>query len=104
MKYLDHIITPLRAAGLISRVKGGYVLVRPLDEISCLEIINILEGSLAPAECVDNPDICDRADTCATIDVWREIKNTLEGLLEPLTLEDLVQRQKVNQFIPWWNQ
>lgn len=94
MKYLDHIITPLRAAGLISRAKGGYVLARPPAEISCVEVIKILEGSLAPVECVDNPDICFRADTCVTIDIWREIKKTLEGLLKPLTLEALAKRQK----------
>ena len=94
MKYLDHIITPLRGAGLISSVKGGYVLARPLDEISCLEIINILEGSLAPVGCVDYPNICTRSTTCVTIEIWRKIKNTLKGMLKSIALEDLAKRQK----------
>lgn len=94
MKYLDHIITPLRAAGLISRVKGGYILTRHPSLMNCMEIINILEGSLAPVECVDYPDICDRVDTCVTIDIWRKIKDAQEEILRSLTLEGLAKRQK----------
>ena len=94
MKYLDHIITSLRAAGLIGRVKGGYILTKHPSLITCLEVVNTLEGSLAPVECVDYPDICDRVDTCVTIDIWREIKDAQEKILSSLTLEDLGRRQK----------
>jgi Rrf2 family protein len=94
MKYLDHIITPLRASGLINRKKGGYILSRPPSQISCMEIINILEGSLAPVECVDNPDICERVESCVAIDVWRDLKEAQEKVLNSLTLRDLAERKK----------
>jgi Rrf2 family protein len=94
MKYLDHIITPLRVAGLINRKKGGYILSRPPSQISCMEIVNILEGSLAPVECVDNPDICERVEYCVAIDVWRELKKAQDKILDSLTLKDLVERKK----------
>ncbi len=94
MKYLDHIITPLRGAGLISRIKGGYILTRHPSLITCLDVVKVLEGSLAPVECVDNPDICDRVDTCVTIDIWRKIKDAQEEILRSLTLEFLAKQQK----------
>lgn len=94
MKYLDHIITSLRAAGLISRIKGGYILTKHPSLITCLEVVNTLEGSLAPVECVDYPDICDRVDTCVTIDIWRKIKDAQEEILRSLTLEFLAKQQK----------
>lgn len=94
MKYLDHIITPLRASGLINRKKGGYILSRPPSQISCMEIINILEGSLSPVECVDNPDFCERVESCIAIDVWRELKEAQEKVLNSLTLKDLIERKK----------
>lgn len=94
MKYLDHIISPLKAAGLINRVKDGYILAKSPDEINCKDIITKLEGSLAPVECVDNPDICDKSDTCVTLEVWGALKEKMEKTLEDITLKELAELQK----------
>jgi DNA-binding IscR family transcriptional regulator len=63
-------------------------------EIKLSEIIQLLEGSMAPVECLNNPDICDRSGSCATQDLWSEIKQAIDGVLDAVTLQDLVERQK----------
>ena len=54
-KYLEQILRNLKNAGiLVSRrgVGGGYSLTRPPERISLGEIIRVVEGPLAPLNCV----------------------------------------------------
>ena len=96
-KYLDHILSALRRAGLIKNIRGkggGYILARPASAITLKDIIEAVEGSLAPVECVDNPALCDRSAACPTIEVWRNVRDAVEGVLVATTLESLVELQK----------
>ena len=96
-KYLDHILSALRKAGLIKNTRGkggGYSLTRPASRITMKDIIEAVDGSLAPVECVDNPSTCDRIHTCATRDVWEKLKGAMEDVLEATTLESLTERQE----------
>ncbi len=95
MKYLGRIISNLKSAGLVSRCSDGYVLASAPEDISCREIINVLEGSLAPTECVDNPEICERVADCSVIGVWQRLKESWEEELENLTLADLAREQNL---------
>lgn len=97
LQYLEHLITPLITAGILRSVrgaKGGILLARAPQEIKLSEVIQILEGSIAPTECVNNPDVCERSSFCVTRDVWGELKKAMEGVLESTTLRDLVERHK----------
>ena len=97
LRYLEHIIGSLIAAGIIRSTrgaKGGVSLARPPEEIKLSEVVQVLEGSITPAECVDNPGICDRSELCVTRDIWDELKKAMNGLLESITLQDLLGRQK----------
>jgi len=96
-KYLDHILSALRRAGLIKNIRGkggGYMLAKPASTINLKEIIEAVEGSLAPVECVDDADLCDRSTVCPTIEVWRKLRDAIEGVLVATTLESLVESQK----------
>ncbi|MBD3413695.1 MAG: Rrf2 family transcriptional regulator [Candidatus Aminicenantes bacterium] len=95
MKYLDHVIKPLRENGYIERRKNGYMLSRPPEDINCLEVLNNVEGSLAPVDCVDRPDYCSQRNTCLTINVWRQLKNSMEEVLKGKTLKDLVDEKPI---------
>ncbi len=95
--YLEHLLTPLIAAGIMRSTRGargGVCLVRPPHEVRLSEIIQLLEGSIAPVECVNNPRICSRSQLCVTRDIWGELKKAMDGVLESTTLQDLVERQK----------
>ena len=95
--YLEHIIMPLIAAGIVRSTRGaggGVWLARPPEDIKLSEVISILEGSVALVECVDDPNYCPRHDFCVTIEVWRELKAAMNKVLEGKTVADLVERQK----------
>ena len=95
--YLEHLVTPLVAAGIMRSTrgpKGGVSLARAPEDIKLSEVIQVLEGSMAPVECVDNPGVCSRSALCVTRDVWGELKRAMDGVLESITLRDLVERQK----------
>jgi Rrf2 family protein len=100
LHYLEHIIAPLIAAGLLRSTRGAYggvSLGKPPQEIVLSEVIQVLEGSITLVECVDDPNVCSRADICVTRDVWTEVKKAMAGVLESVTLQDLVERQKDKQ-------
>ena len=102
MKYLDHIVSALRASGLVQGTKmrhGGYLLSRPPSRIKAYEVVQAVEGSLALVECVDDPEICHRAHLCVTINLWKKLGESMIQVLRDVTLEDLAkeQREKVEQ-------
>ena len=54
LSYLEHLVAKLRQAGLVSSVRGahgGYRLARPASEIAMLDVVEALEGPMAPMEC-----------------------------------------------------
>ena len=95
--YLEHLIAPLVAAGIIRSTrgaKGGIWLAKSPREIKLNEVVRLLEGSIAPVECVNDPEYCPRSEFCVTRDIWGELKKAMNGVLESTTLNDLVERQK----------
>jgi Rrf2 family transcriptional regulator, cysteine metabolism repressor len=95
--YLEHLIAPLIAEGMISSVRGargGIWLGKLPQEIKLSEVVGLLEGSTAPVDCVNDPKVCPRSDSCVTRDIWSELKKAIDNVLESKTLQDLVDMQK----------
>jgi len=96
-RYLEHLITPLITAGIVVSTrgpKGGITLAKTPEEIRLDEVIQLLEGAIAPVECVSNPDVCMRSRSCAAREVWDELKETMTGFLRSITIQDLMERQR----------
>ena len=97
-KYLEQIITQLSRAGLVKSARGaqgGYMLAKEPQEYTVGEILRLLEGNLAPVACVDDTkEACPRADECVTMEVWREIKDAVNKVVDNITLADLVEQQR----------
>ena len=97
LPYLEQLVTPLIAAGLVKSTRGtrgGVSLARLPSEIRLSEVVRALEGSLAPVECVNDPTLCHRSDGCVSRDVWREMLEAMMQVLDSMTLQDLVERQQ----------
>ena len=97
LRYLEQLIPPLIAGGIVRSTrgpKGGVSLAKTPGEIKLSEVIRFLEGSVAPVECVSNPETCPRSDLCITHEIWSEIQKAVNGVLGSITLQDLVERQK----------
>ena len=97
LPYLEHLIAPLIAAGLVKSTRGargGVSLLKPPSEIKLSEVVQLLEGSITPVDCVNNPALCHRSALCVTRDIWVEMKEAMSQVLDSTTLQDLVERQK----------
>ena len=96
-KYLWHLIPPLKNAGLITSVRGahgGYSLSRPPAQITLKDILLAAEGPISFVSCVGDPAACKRSEICGTKDIWSELSEKFLQILESVTLEDIVEKQK----------
>lgn len=98
LKYLEHIMSALVQQDLVKSTKGskgGYSLTQPPSHYSLGQILRALENDLYLVPCLDeklNP--CKRVDRCATVEVWKLIQDTIDELIDNLTLLDLLQMQQ----------
>ncbi|HWJ03191.1 MAG TPA: Rrf2 family transcriptional regulator [Verrucomicrobiae bacterium] len=93
--YLEQLISGLRKAGLVKSVRGaqgGYTLAKEPAKITVGDVIRVLEGPIAPVECVseEDPEICQKADCCVTRGIWEKVRNSIADVLDSITLEDMV--------------
>lgn len=93
-KYLEQIVTILSRAGYVRSIRGaggGYKLAKKPEEYTVGMILRLTEGSLAPVACVDYQESeCDSFAHCATIEVWKRLNNAIAGVVDSITLQDLV--------------
>lgn len=95
--YLENLMVALKAAGLVRTKRGrqgGYTLSRSPEEIKLGHIFTALEGPLSLIDCVSDPRVCHRSDTCVTRDVWREMEEAMSAILEKWTLGEMVKQTK----------
>ncbi|MFC2024049.1 RrF2 family transcriptional regulator [Chloroflexota bacterium] len=95
--YLEQLLNRLKTAGLLRSIrgpKGGFMLTKPPEEIMLLDILETMEGSLAPVACVDTATFCNRAENCTTRLIWTKMKKAMVEVLESITLEDLVKQEQ----------
>ena len=74
----------LRRAGYVESVRGahgGYRINKDMREINALEIVELLEGSLAPVACIDDADDCERTGRCSTEGLWRKVDTAVREVL-----------------------
>jgi len=94
--YLEQLAAQLRRGGLVEStrgVHGGYALSRPPDTISVLDVVTIVEGEVAPVECVSHDYVtgsCIREGECASRALWQRLKRSIDTVLSQTTLAELV--------------
>ena len=95
VKYLEQLIIPLKKAQYVQSVrgpKGGHLLSKPADEITVGEIVNLLEGGINLANCIENPEICERHESCLTRSVWEEATEAMYDKLNSITLSQMLEK------------
>ncbi len=114
LAYLEHLVAKLREAGLVSSVRGahgGYRLARPATEVTMLEVVEALEGPIAPMDCFhadrEGRVLCshetDADEACATKLLWTRVHGGVTKALAGTKLADLVEfteRRKPAEPIP----
>ena len=100
LQYLERLMSPLAKSGLIHSirgVRGGVWLAHPPQEIRLSQIVEAMEGPIIPVDCIEDPEFCQRAEACATRDVWTEVQHAIYKVLDRITLADLVKRQQAKE-------
>lgn len=96
-KYLEQIISILNKAGYVRSVRGaqgGYMLKMEPQSYTVGMILRQTEGSLAPVSCIEDDEIvCDRQQQCVTSIVYKKINDAISGVVDNITLQDLVDWQ-----------
>jgi Rrf2 family cysteine metabolism transcriptional repressor len=101
LAYLEHLVARLRKAGLIDSrrgSRGGYLLARAAEDITMAEVVEALEGSIAPIECIsqasDGRVVCSRESdpnhVCPTKLLWTRVRFSIVRTLRETTLADLL--------------
>ena len=97
IKYLDHIITALKTAGLIINVKGkksGYRLTRSASEITMLQIHTAFEPEIAVIECLSEHIECEMEKICYTFPFWSGLNKLVKDYFTNVTLQDVVDKKE----------
>lgn len=97
-KYLEQIISSLNKAGYVKSSRGpqgGYTLTKGPEEYTVGMILRLTEGNLAPVACLEEEaNSCDRRGGCATFMLWKKLDDAIRGVVDTVTLADLVDWQK----------
>ena len=93
-KYLEIIVKDLVKSGMLYGVSGkggGYVLCRKPEDYSVGEILEVMEGTLAPVACLENnAGECLLAPECHTLPMWKEYYDLIHGFFYSKKLSDLL--------------
>ena len=96
--YLEQLMASLRRAGLVESVRGaqgGYTLAHPPEEVTIGQIITAVEGPIALVDCLltDAESLeqsCVRASECVTRQIWEEVCDSINNVLNNIALADLL--------------
>lgn len=99
--HVAKICRTLRLEGFINSTpgnKGGYVLAKQPQEIIINDVMKALGGNLFDQQFCDAHTglgrLCTNSVDCSTRSLWKMIQFTLDNLLNKLTLQDLMVKEK----------
>ena len=93
-KYGDQIGMQLSQAGLLLAARGrqgGYRLIPSAGDVTVLQVLKTMEGSLAPVQCLETDvNLCDRCSFCTTLNMWTGLNKVMTDYLSGITLQSLI--------------
>ena len=97
-RFLEQIFGDLRRAGVLESRRGahgGYCLAIPAEEVTVLDLVEILDGEIRPARCSTGGDCyMDDALPCVTSKVWDEARVALEGVFGRHSIARLAEAER----------
>ena len=92
-KYISRLIIDLRRARLVRSARGrngGFFLARPPQEITLLDILETMEGTISVVDCVMQPEKCGSHGECTARNVWKKLNDGIRELMRGITFEDIL--------------
>ena len=97
--YLEQIMITIKSAGFVKTVRGcngGYILKIAPEKISVLDIMELFEGKIEFADCLNEKEKCIMYSNCPTTDVWKHLSLTLKNEAKKTTLKSIIENIKNN--------
>ncbi len=98
--YLSKVLQQLHKAGYLASQmgsKGGYRLARNVEKTTMKEILDVIQGETHLQECLMDHFDCNRFRKCAVNQHMREIQQTVDRMLEQLTIGQLASEMEFQQ-------
>lgn len=94
--YIRGVLRPLKQEGLITATRGstgGWMLMRPAEEISLYQIISLSETTMRINRCIEDDKYCNRhaAEKCPVHALYSMLQQLLEDTLKDCTLAKLIE-------------
>ena len=92
-KYISRLVIDLRKAKMIHSIRGvngGFHLAKAPEDITLLEVLEVMEGPLSIVDCVHTPKKCDKNAKCAAREIWSELNEGIRELMRGVTLADVL--------------
>ena len=96
LTYLEQIFRKLRIAGIVKSIRGrngGYLYAKYPSSVSIKEIIHAVYEILDATKC-NGTSSCHNGKKCNSHDLWDQLNNIVEGYLEKITINSLVESNK----------
>jgi Rrf2 family protein len=100
------ILRILRLAGFIESSRGqtgGYKLSHPANEILIGDVLTSLGGKLYESSFCEHhagvENICTNSIDCSIRSLWKTIQTMLDGVLNKITLQDLLGKENEVEFL-----
>lgn len=105
LKFLEHQLSTLHKAGIVESQRGasgGVALARAPQEIRTIDVIEAIEGPLAPMRCLEpHDDSCGISHRCGLQELWSRVELAVHDALTQTTLADLIARHRALQPLLW---
>ena len=90
---VSKILKILARGGLVVSLRGargGYMLSRPAEQISLVDVIKVMDGPIGMTECSVTPGMCSQESGCVVRANWLRINTGVLGVLQEITLDQMI--------------
>ena len=101
--FLAKIAQELAKAQLITirqGPKGGYSLLSRPEDVSLLQVVEVMIGEIFLNDCIDRPQICTVSNSCSVHKVWATARNQLRETLDGVSLAALSEKESCIPVFP----
>ena len=94
--FLAKIFQNFAKIGIVNSYRGtggGFLLGRLPAQITLRQVVEAVEGPIAPNRCLINAGVCDKDKVCNVHPVWRKVQSQVVEILDSVTVEELAQKK-----------